>query len=1317
VSGRPVRISILANGRQARAELQSTGLAATGLGRTVAGVAKGMGLAFAGIEIAHLGGELIHQAVQFQSATNLLVTAGGESRKAIGLVSDGILKLAGETGTSTEQLAEGMYTVEKAGFRAANGLIVLKNAAEGAKAENVDLATMTSAVTSVMTSYHKKASESAQVVNELVAASGAAKTTMQLFAGSLASVLPTASAAGISFAEVGAAIATLTQHGTSADEATQELANTIRNLQAPNSVASHEMQQLGINVTNLSKNLGKRGLTGTLDLVVNAIGKSMGKSGLVMINAFRKSQSAGADLQTMVKSMPKNLADLSRGFLTGSVSMDDYRKGIKKMGADNAAMGTQFLSLVKSSKGFSEALKSGNPTAQTFTATLKKVLGGATGMNTALQLTGENMAGFKSRVEEIDSAAKGNQKTVSTWAATQKTAAVQIDKLKFSLQALGIKGATALLPLLTKGLVPLTDWLDKNESSFERFGSHLVNDFKPVGAVVATLAKGFGVLPGPIKSVGLEVALLSRLMPRLTASTLSATGSITAQAGSLRMWGSALASAETRSTALGLAGLKLASAAKTLAGPAGILALSASANTTNKALGALERIGGGAALGFSMGGPWGAAIGGLVGGLISLKGMFGKTADAAQEAARRAAASESWAAAKQAVQDLTDALHGTVKAYNDVTAAAVQKGFRNANGQLEPWVKQLMDAGVSMDTLTRATLGQRDAQKLLTQAQGQVGSNLLFRKGQLDQAVQELASNKAKLAALNNQISTGSGATNGPSLSAQKAEQDRLTSAIAAGEKTVNSARNAYKDYASTVDSGNRALGALGNTVLQQNALERQRRAELGLTKKAYDALPKDVRIKVETQGAPQTKTELLDFIKTAKLTPKQVVTVVKALGIPVTRKDLEGVGVAVDKIPKSAFTKVGVIGGPAAVGQAHAFGASAGSSFGAGYVGGIAAWAGRAAFAAAAIANAAHAAAMRAQRSNSPSKKMIQVGKWFTQGFAIGIRSDAQKVLDAVDTLYDKLNKKQLPGIKKIVRQYEKGAHGLQAIAKQQSALSDKIKDATQSVTDAKQAWQDYYNTVKTAVVAFGDITQLGKNSAGNATTDGIIKGLQARRDAVLQYVADIQQLKKDNLNNTALQQIIDAGVDGGLQTANAILAGGAGTIQSINALQGQIDTAASQLGTSMANNFKLAGVQAAQGLLNGLLADQKGLDAVARRLADALVKAVKHRLGIKSPSTVFKEIGLNTIAGLNIGLDSAPVHRVGEVLASDLIRGFGTPTLTASAVTPGLLAAQAQAQALQSLQLTVTLSAPQRDALLQGRDVQLDISAATSSGARQLA
>lgn len=477
----PVILTLRANASQVYAEMSKV-KAATGeaaatadansakIAASVSKAGKGFTLLGKGVAIGAVGviAASTMMATGFQQKMNLLETAADEPAAKVKVISDGVLNLAQSTGTSVDQLAEGAYTVSKAmGTSGAAGqLLVLKAAAQGAKAENVDLATATNALTSVMMSYHEPASKAVQVENELIAASGKSKTTMAEFAGSLSTVIPVASAAHISFAQVGGAIATLTQHGTSADEATQELSSTIRALQAPNAVASKAMQQLGLNVVDVESKLGQRGLTGTIDVVTNAIQKKMGPSGLVVVDAFKKSQSATADLQTELDKMPSTLSSMSKQFESGKMSYKDYYTAAKSLGGQQYELAKGFISTMSQAKGFNQMLTAGNPAAQTFAGYLKQVMGGATGMNTALMLGGENMKTFTADTKDVADAAKKGGSNVSSWALTQKQFNVEAAQLGQTLNVLLIRIGSGLLPVVGGAAKAFTSWfqgLEKNK--------------------------------------------------------------------------------------------------------------------------------------------------------------------------------------------------------------------------------------------------------------------------------------------------------------------------------------------------------------------------------------------------------------------------------------------------------------------------------------------------------------------------------------------------------------------------------------------------------------------------------------------------------------------------------------------------------------------------------------------------------------------------------------------------------------------------------------------------------------------------------------
>lgn len=393
----------------------------------------------------------IYMATKFQSQMSLLQSAADVSSTKVKAISAGVKTIASDTGTSLDQLGEGAYTVAKAfgNEGASYQLRILRAAAEGAKAEHVDLGTATSALTSIMASYGKQMKDPIVAQNELVRASGLSKTNMQDFAASLPAVIPLASSLGIKFAEVGGAIATMTQHGETAQRASENLGNLITNLAGQSHQSSVQMQQLGINVVDLQQHLGERGISGTLNIVEEAL-KRNSKGGMVVVKAFNESATATSALNEMLKNMSPQARSISEEFSKGTISYKTYNTEMKALGGTSFAQANQFKSLFDSSQAFNGALKSGNPQVATAASQLQHMLGGVTGMRTALMLGGGSAKLFHDNVTAIGEAANHTGKDISSWAITQKNTAVQMDRLKESVAVLGVNLGTALLPAVNQ---------------------------------------------------------------------------------------------------------------------------------------------------------------------------------------------------------------------------------------------------------------------------------------------------------------------------------------------------------------------------------------------------------------------------------------------------------------------------------------------------------------------------------------------------------------------------------------------------------------------------------------------------------------------------------------------------------------------------------------------------------------------------------------------------------------------------------------------------------------------------------------------------
>lgn len=267
-------VEILITGRNlARTAIATAEGDARGLNATMKKLGAASSVALLGI-----AAESTKMAVSFEAAGTRLVTSAGESTKNLDMVKKGMLDMAGQVGIGATELAKGMYTVESAGYHGADGLKVLKAAAQGAKAENADLATVANAVTDALTDYHLKASDSAKVTSQLITAVSHGKTSFEEFSGSMSTVLPLAGTLHIKLADVTGVMATMTAHGVSAAQASQNIANAMRHLASPTGTMQKEFSKMGITTKEVTEKLSKQGLAGTMEFLSQTAEKA-GKIG------------------------------------------------------------------------------------------------------------------------------------------------------------------------------------------------------------------------------------------------------------------------------------------------------------------------------------------------------------------------------------------------------------------------------------------------------------------------------------------------------------------------------------------------------------------------------------------------------------------------------------------------------------------------------------------------------------------------------------------------------------------------------------------------------------------------------------------------------------------------------------------------------------------------------------------------------------------------------------------------------------------------------------------------------------------------------
>jgi len=276
--------------------------AETMAGRTKAGFAA---LQKAGFAVASglvaVGVASVKMAASFDAHMEMIHTQAGAAQSEVDKLSQAVLDMAPKVGAGPQALADGLYHIESAGFRGATALAMVQEAAKGAAIGNANLEAVTQAMIGTMavgfTDVHG-AADAMAFMNRIV---GIGDMRMEKLAQSISTgVLPAFKSAGLGMTDYGAALATLTDNVTPADEAATRLRMTVSLMAAPSGPAIKALHSIGIGSTQLANDLRKPdGLLVAVDDLkshLHASGKTAAEQNQVIQKAFGGGRTSGAIL-------------------------------------------------------------------------------------------------------------------------------------------------------------------------------------------------------------------------------------------------------------------------------------------------------------------------------------------------------------------------------------------------------------------------------------------------------------------------------------------------------------------------------------------------------------------------------------------------------------------------------------------------------------------------------------------------------------------------------------------------------------------------------------------------------------------------------------------------------------------------------------------------------------------------------------------------------------------------------------------------------------------------------------------------------------
>src|SRR6266704_3557827 len=241
----------------------------------------GVGAAIAGVAVV-MGVMAVKAAADFQQGLKRLVTGAGDTTDNMQKMGQAIRAISTDTGVLTDQLLPAMYQIISAGQRGAQAQDTLKLAAEGAIVEQAKIVDVAKAITTAMTDYVKMHLTATQAMNGYTRAVQLGKLTLEQLSVAMSPLLPITANLGIKFADVAAAMSTMTNAGIPADRAATSLRFMFQSLENPTKKATTAMTEFGLNTVAVADEM-KKSLPGALQMIWDAA-KKAGPEGSVPFN-------------------------------------------------------------------------------------------------------------------------------------------------------------------------------------------------------------------------------------------------------------------------------------------------------------------------------------------------------------------------------------------------------------------------------------------------------------------------------------------------------------------------------------------------------------------------------------------------------------------------------------------------------------------------------------------------------------------------------------------------------------------------------------------------------------------------------------------------------------------------------------------------------------------------------------------------------------------------------------------------------------------------------------------------------------------------
>jgi hypothetical protein len=225
-------------------------------------------------------------------------------------------------------------------------------------------------------------------------------------------------------------------------------------------------------------------------------------------------------------------------------------------------------------------------------------------------------------------------------------------------------------------------------------------------------------------------------------------------------------------------------------------------------------------------------------------------------------------------------------------------------------------------------------------------------------------------------------------------------------------------------------------------------------------------------------------------------------------------------------------------------------------------------------------------------------------------------------------------------LRKYAQGELAVLAgIQRKRDELAQRVSLAESMINEYRQAFTASMSLTSLMDSLSGDVqkrtvtevskgvTQLGKDLRNFSVTvtrsyeetiddvanksQGLLNGFRDMATKARSFAENLRKLRDMKLDPRLFSQLVQAGVEAGGATAQALVEGGYDTVREISDLFAEVDTLGGELGFDVSKTFYDSGQKLIDQLLAGMRAEQDALETQAETMAEAFAKAFREKFG----------------------------------------------------------------------------------------------------------